>query len=94
MRAANLFVHNISSFRGYRKIILGEIKKWSSEAALNFECHLSDWHFRLTQFTAVLISNTEIKPRLFYRVAKNLVPPRPLIGVRILAATDLRHLNR
>ena len=58
MRAANLFVHNISSFRGYRKIILGVIRKISSEAALNFECYLSDWHFRLTQFTAVLISNT------------------------------------
>ena len=58
MRAANLFVHNISSFRGYRKIILGVIMKLSSEAALNFECYLSDLYFRLTQFTAVLISNT------------------------------------
>ena len=57
MQAANLFVHNISSFRGYRKIILGVIRKYSSEAALNFESYLSDWHFRLTQFTAVLISN-------------------------------------
>ena len=27
-RAANLFVHNISSFRGYRKIILGVIRKY------------------------------------------------------------------
>ena len=34
------------------------IKKWSSEAALNFECYLSDWHFSQTQFTAVLIINT------------------------------------
>ena len=57
MGAANLFVHNMSSFRGYRKIILGVIRKWSSEAALNFKFYLSDWHPRLTLFTAVLISN-------------------------------------
>ena len=54
-QAANLFVHNIFSFHGFRKIILGVIRKWSSE---NFEFYLSDWHFRLTLFTAVLISNT------------------------------------
>ena len=42
MRAANLFVHNKSSFRGFRKIILGVIRKWSSEAALNLEFYLSD----------------------------------------------------
>ena len=58
MRAANLSVHNMSSFRGFRKIILGVIRKWSSEAALNFEFYLSDWHFRLTLFTAVLTSIT------------------------------------
>ena len=58
MGAANLFVHNMSSFRGFRKIILGVIWKLSSEAALNFEFYLSDRHFRLTLFTAVLISNT------------------------------------
>ena len=58
MRAGNLFVHIMSIFRGFRKIILGVIRKWSSEAALNFEFYLSDWHPRLTQFTAVLISNT------------------------------------
>ena len=58
MRTANSFVHNMSSFYGFRKIIFGVIRKWSSEAALNFECYLSDWHFRLNLFTAVLISNT------------------------------------
>ena len=64
MRAANLFVHNISSVRGFRKNILRVIRKWSSEAALNFELtlnfefYLSDWRFRLTLFTAVLINNT------------------------------------
>ena len=58
MGAATLFVHDVSIFRGIRKIILGVILKKSSEAALNFEFYLSDWHFRLTQFTAVLISNT------------------------------------
>ena len=34
MRAANLFVHDMSTFRGF---ILGVISKWSSEAALNIE---------------------------------------------------------
>ena len=58
MGAATLFVHNVSILRGFRQIILGVIKKWSSEAALNFEFYSSDWHFRLIQFTAVLISNT------------------------------------
>ena len=42
MVAANLFVHNMSSFRGFRKIILGVIRKQSSEATLNFEFYLSD----------------------------------------------------
>ena len=42
MRAANLFVHNMSSFRGFRKIILGVIRKISSEAELNFKCYISD----------------------------------------------------
>ena len=53
-----LSVHNMSSFRGFRKIILGVIRKWSFEAALNFESYLSDWHFSLTLFTAVFISNS------------------------------------
>ena len=34
MGAATLFVHNVSIFCGFRKIILGVIKKWNSEAAL------------------------------------------------------------
>ena len=50
MQAASLFEHNMSSFRGFKKIILGVIRKWSYEAALNFEFYLSDWH--------LLISNT------------------------------------
>ena len=57
MWAAYLFLHNMSSFRGYEKIF-GVIQKWSSEAALNFEFCLSDWNFRLTLFIAVLIDNT------------------------------------
>ena len=57
-QADTLFVHNVSIFCGFRKIILGIIRKWSSEAALKSEYYLIDWHFRLTQFTAVLISNT------------------------------------
>ena len=40
------------------KIILGVIRKWRSEAAQNFEFYLSDWHFSLTLFTALLISNS------------------------------------
>ena len=32
--AATLFVYYVSIFRGFRKFILGVIKKWSSEAAL------------------------------------------------------------
>ena len=40
MRADNLFEHKMSIFRGYRKIILGDIRKRSSEAALNFEFYL------------------------------------------------------
>ena len=57
-RRANLFVHNRSSFCGFRKIILGVIRKWSFETALNLEFYLCDWHFKLNLFTAVLISNT------------------------------------
>ena len=59
MAAATLFVHNVSIFRSFRKMILWVIKKWSSEAALNFEFFLSDWHIsRLTQFTVVLINSS------------------------------------
>ena len=54
MGAATQFVHNMSILRGFRKIILGVI----NSAALNFEFYPSDSHFRPTQFTAVLISNT------------------------------------
>ena len=42
MGAATLFVHNVSIFHGFRKIILGVMKKKSSEAALNFEFYPSD----------------------------------------------------
>ena len=58
MVAANLFVHYMSSFRGFRKIILVVIRKYSSEATLNFEFDPSDLHFRLTLFTTILISKT------------------------------------
>ena len=52
------FLCIMSSFCGVRKIILEVIRTWSSKAALNFEFYLSGWHFRLTLFTAVLISYT------------------------------------
>ena len=39
-------------------MVLKIIRKCSFGAALNFEFYLSDWNFRLTLFTAVLISNT------------------------------------
>ena len=59
MEATILYVHNVCIFLSFRKIILGVLKKWSSEAAINFEINLSDRHFRLTsQFTVILISNT------------------------------------
>ena len=57
MGAATWFVHNVSIFRCFRKIIFGVIKKWNSEAALNIEFYPSDWHFMLSQFTLVLIGN-------------------------------------
>ena len=69
------------AFVVFRKIILGVIRKWTSEEALNFEFYLSDWHFRHIPFTAVLISNTASEgdeTPLFYRVEKNLGRPRPL----------------
>ena len=82
MGAATLFVHIVSILRGFRKIILGVIKKWSSEAAMNFEIYPSDWHFRLTQFTAVLISNTasdgDLTPPILPG-GKNLGRPQPLM---------------
>ena len=83
MRAGNLFVHIMSSFRGFRKIILGVIRKWSSEAALNFEFYLSGvidilGLLRSLQFLSVTLPVMEIIPRLFYQVVKNLGRPRPL----------------
>ena len=71
IKAANLFVHNMSSFRAFRTIILGVFKKWSSEAALNIEFYLSDWHFWFSGwlFTAALISKTasdgDLTPPIF-----------------------------
>ena len=37
MGAATLLVHHVSIFRAFRKIIVGVIKKRSSEAVMNFE---------------------------------------------------------
>ena len=51
MGAATWFVHNVSIFRCFRKIIFGVIKKWNSEAALNFEFYPNDWNIMLIQFT-------------------------------------------
>ena len=86
MQAANLFVHNISSFRGYRKIILGVIRKWSSEVhwILNviWVIDISGWLSTL-QFLSVTLPVMEIKSRLFHQVVKKLGRPRPL-RVRIL----------
>ena len=70
-------VHNVSIFRGFRKIISGVIKKWSSEAAFIRVIDTSGWLSSL-QFLSVTLPVMEIKPRLFYRVVKNLGPPRPL----------------
>ena len=81
MQAANLFVHNISSFRGFRKIILGVIRKWSSETALNFEFYTIDWHPRLTrslQFLSVTLPMMEINPPSILPSGKKSRSPRPL----------------
>ena len=81
MGAATLFVHNVSIFHGFTKIILGVIKKWSSEDALNFVFYTNDQHFRLTQFTAVLVSNSASdgdETLLILRSGKNLCKPPPL----------------
>ena len=66
--AATLFVYYVSIFRGFRKFILGVIKKWSSEAALTFQA----------DFLSVTLPVMAIKPRLFYQVVKNLGQPRPI----------------
>ena len=73
MGATNLFLHNMSSFRGFCKIILGVIGKWSSKAALNFEfTQVIDISGLLNslQFLSVTLPVMEIKPRLFYSVVK------------------------
>ena len=57
MEAATIFVHNVSNFHAFRKIILLVINKSRSEAALNFLFNLNDWHFMLTQFTAALTAS-------------------------------------
>ena len=75
MGAATLFVHTVSIYCDFRKIILGVIKKWSSEAALNLNfiwvIDITGWLNSL-QFLSVTLPVMEIKPRLFYRVVKNL----------------------
>ena len=85
MRAANLFVQNMSSFCSFRKIILRVIRIWSSKAALNIEFYLSDWHFRLILFAAFLISNTVSDGD--YSGDKNLGRSRPLI-IRVNQVTE------
>ena len=67
MEAANLFVHNMSSFRGFRKIILGVII--GNKAALFRVIDISGWLCSL-QFLSVTLPVMEIKPRLFYRMVK------------------------
>ena len=73
MGAATLFVHNVSIFHGFTKIILGVIKKWSSEDALILYFILviaiSGWLSSL-QFLSVTLPVMEIKPHLFYGVVK------------------------
>ena len=86
LESENLVIcYNLYSNLLYNTICSNQIKtnqKWSSEAARNFECCLSDWHFRLTQSSVVLISSTtsdgHYKLRLFYHLVKNLGRYRPL----------------
>ena len=70
MGAATLFVHNMSIFCGFRKIILGVIKKWSSVLKFIRVIDISGWLNSL-QFLSVTLPVMEIKPRLFYPVVKN-----------------------
>ena len=82
MQAANLFVHNMSSFRGFRKIIIGVIRKMNFWSCTEFwilmrVIDISGWLCSL-QFLSVTLPVMEIKPRLFYLVVKNLGRPRPL----------------
>ena len=73
MRAANLFVLYMSSFCGFRKIILGVIENEVLKLhwILNFirVIDISGWLSSL-QFLSVTLPVMEIKPRLFYRVVK------------------------
>ena len=70
MGAGTLFVHNVSIFRGFTMKL-----QW----ILNFirVIDISGW-LSSVQFLSVTLLVMEVKPRLFYRVVKNLGRPRPL----------------
>ena len=46
MEVDTLFGNTHFIFQGWKKIINWVFQQWSSEAAQNFEFHLSDWHCR------------------------------------------------
>ena len=80
MGTATLSEHTMSIFRDFKKIILRVIKKEILKLhwILNFiwVIDISCW-LSLLQLSLPVM---EIKPRLFYRVVKNLGRPRPLKG--------------
>ena len=65
MGAVTLLVHHVSIFRAFRKIIVGVIKKRSSEAVMNFELvwviDILGW-LRSLQFLSVTLPVMEINP--------------------------------
>ena len=78
-------MHNMSSFRGFRKIILGVIrilKFWSCTEFWKIirVIDISGWLSSL-KFLSVTL---EIKPRLFYWVVKNLGRPWSLSHIHVL----------
>ena len=57
MRVTTLLVHNAITIRILNELSKEQIRKKSSEGALNSEFYLSDWHFKLTQLSVVLLSS-------------------------------------
>ena len=81
-------MHNMSSFRGFRKIILGVIrilKFWSCTEFWKIirVIDISGWLSSL-KFLSVTLPVMEIKPRLFYWVVKYLGRPWSLSHIHVL----------
>ena len=76
MGAATLFLHNVSIFHGFRKIIYYEVLKLHWILNFIWVIDISGWR-RSLQFLSVTLPVMKIKPRLFYSVVKNLGRPRP-----------------